>query len=142
MPHRNSLAALVLLGALLLPALPFTSLNGAAAQSGTTPGGTTTGETANPRFVAGVEDLPLMPGLNELTGSGFAFDSATGRIVEAYATGDLAQQQVLDFYAETLPQLGWEQASPRGFKREGERLSIEFVKGGNPLTVRFSLAPE
>ncbi|MGD9742033.1 MAG: hypothetical protein AB7V53_05285 [Dongiaceae bacterium] len=135
MPHRNSLAALVLLGALLLPATPFTGVNGAAAQS-------ETGEAASPRFVAGLEDLPLMPGLNELTGSGFAFDSATGRIVEAYATGDLAQQQVLDFYAETLPQLGWEQASPRGFKREGERLSIEFVKGGNPLTVRFSLAPE
>ena len=135
MPHRNSLAALVLLGTLLLPAMPFTGVNGAAAQS-------ETGEAANPRFVAGLEDLPLMPGLNELTGSGFAFDSATGRIVEAYATGDLDQQQVLDFYAETLPQLGWEQASPRGFKREGERLSIEFVKGGNPLTVRFSLAPE
>jgi hypothetical protein len=137
MPHRNSLAALVLLGALLLPAMPFTGVNGAAAQSETTQS-----EAANPRFVAGLEDLPLMPGLNELTGSGFAFDSATGRIVEAYATGDLDQQQVLDFYAETLPQLGWEQASPRGFKREGERLSIEFVKGGNPLTVRFSLAPE
>ncbi len=137
MPHRNSLAALVLLGAFLLPALPFIDVNGAAAQSETTQS-----ETANQRFVAGLEDLPLMPGLNELTGSGFAFDSATGRIVEAYATGDLAQQQVLDFYAETLPQLGWEQASPRGFKREGERLSIEFVKGGNPLTVRFSLAPE
>lgn len=132
MPHRNSLAALALLGALALPAAPL---------AGAGPGAAQAAEPA-PRFVAGIEDLPLMPGLNELTGSGFAFDSVTGRIVEAYATGDLAQQQVLDFYAETLPQLGWVQASPYGFKREGERLSIDFVKGGHPLTVRFNLAPE
>lgn len=95
-----------------------------------------------PRFVAGTEDLPLMPGLSELTGSGFAFDTADGRIVEAYATGEVAEEEVLRFYAETLPQLGWEQASPRGFRREGERLSIDFVAGGKPITVHFSLAPE
>jgi hypothetical protein len=95
-----------------------------------------------PRFVAGLEDLPLMPGLAELTGSGFAFDTANGRIVEAYATGDVAEDAVLRFYAETLPQLGWVQASPRGFRREGERLSIDFVSGGKPVTVHFSLAPE
>lgn len=95
-----------------------------------------------PGFVAGLEDLPLMPGLSELTGSGFAFDTADGRIVEAYATGEVAEDEVLKFYAETLPQLGWEQASPRGFRREGERLSIEFVAGARPITVHFSLAPE
>jgi hypothetical protein len=126
MPRRSISAALAVI-ALLLTALSGVSPSRAEEASG---------------FVAGLEDLPLMPGLAELSGSGFAFDTADGRIVEAYAAGDVAEDEVLRFYAETLPQLGWEQASPRGFRREGERLSIDFVKGGKPVTVHFSLAPE
>jgi hypothetical protein len=126
MPRRSISAALAVI-ALLLAALaaPRPSLAEEA-----------------PGFIAGLEDLPLMPGLSELSGSGFAFDTADGRIVEAYAAGEVGEAEVLRFYAETLPQLGWEQASPRGFRREGERLSIDFVKGGKPVTVHFSLAPE
>lgn len=96
----------------------------------------------NGGFVAGVEDLPLMPGLTELSGSGYAFDSSTGRIVEAYAAGDVSQQQVLDFYSSTLPQLGWEAATSHSYRRQGERLAIEFVKGSGPLTVHFTVTPE
>jgi hypothetical protein len=93
-------------------------------------------------FVAGVEDLPLMPGLTELSGSGYAFGSSSGRIVEAYATGDVSQQQVLDFYSATLPQLGWEAATSHSYRRQGERLAIDFVKGSGPLTVHFTVTPE
>lgn len=125
MPRRSITVLLAFLGC-LVSALPVARL---AAEDA-------------PGFVAGLEDLPLMPGLSELTGSGFAFDTADGRIVEAYATGEVAEDEVLRFYAETLPQLGWEQASPRGFRREGERLSIDFVAGARPITVHFSLAPE
>jgi hypothetical protein len=96
----------------------------------------------NAGFVAGVEDLPLMPGLTELSGSGYAFGSSNGRIVEAYATGDVSQQQVLDFYSTTLPQLGWEAATSHSYRRQGERLAIEFVKGTGPLTVHFTVTPE
>jgi hypothetical protein len=96
----------------------------------------------NGGFVAGVEDLPLMPGLTQLSGSGYAFDSSTGRIVEAYAAGDVSQQQVLDFYSSTLPQLGWEAATSHSYRRQGERLAIEFVKGSGPLTVHFTVTPE
>jgi len=96
----------------------------------------------NGGFVAGVEDLPLMPGLKELSGSGYAFGSSNGRIVEAYATGEVSQQQVLDFYSSTLPQLGWEAATTHSYHRQGERLAIEFVKGNGPLTVHFTVTPE
>jgi len=124
MPHRSMKA---LLGLLAIVGLLLTTSPAMAAE---------------PAYVAGLEDLPLMPGLAELSGSGFSFDTANGRIVEAYASGDVEEAQVLQFYAETLPQLGWEQASPRGFRREGERLSIDFVPGSKPITVHFSLAPE
>jgi hypothetical protein len=96
----------------------------------------------NGGFVAGIEDLPLMPGLTELSGSGYAFDSSGGRIVEAYASGDVSRQQVLDFYGSTLPQLGWEAATSHSYRRQGERLAIDFVTGNGPLTVHFTVTPE
>ena len=113
---------------------------GIAIAGATAPQAPAASDTAG--FVAGVEDLPLMPGLTELSGSGYAFDSSTGRIVEAYAAGDVSQQQVLDFYSSTLPQLGWEAATSHSYRRQGERLAIEFVKGSGPLTVHFTVTPE
>lgn len=93
-------------------------------------------------FVPGIEDLPLMDGLTAIEGSGFAFDTTGGRLVEAYAGGDLTEETVEAFYAGTLPALGWEPAGPRLWRREGETLSIEFVDGADPVTVRFQLSPQ
>ena len=54
-------------------------------------------------FVAGVEDLPLAPGMKVVSDTVVAFDAAAGRIVEAYAVGPLTKRFVLDFYGQTLP---------------------------------------
>ncbi|MEX2008945.1 MAG: hypothetical protein WEC41_02030 [Dongiaceae bacterium] len=97
---------------------------------------------ADEAFIAGVEDLPLMPGLTQIDSAGLVFDTPTGRIVEAYAAGPVAAQAVLDFYAATLPELGWAVERPDRFRREGEELRLEFLDGGDRLTVRFSLSPE
>lgn len=92
-------------------------------------------------FVAGMDDVPLMPGLTVLKDAGLAFDDEAGRVVESYAYGAVTKDEVLAFYGETLPQLGW-QASGRGiYGREGEILRLEFLAGGPPLTVRFFLSP-
>lgn len=139
-PRRTRDRAATALPLLLLPAAllagvpPATGGHGLAvsAARAADPGG----------FVAGIEDLPLMPGLTELSGSGFAFSSTGGRIVEGYAAGNVSEGEVLDFYKATLPQLGWQAASERSYRRQGERLSIDFVKGGGPLTVRFTVTPE
>ncbi|HEX6958628.1 MAG TPA: hypothetical protein VF194_11640 [Ferrovibrio sp.] len=93
-------------------------------------------------FVAGVEDLPLMPGLSQIETASTVFDAPSGRIVEAYAAGPVTREQVLAFYAETLPQLGWTADRPARFRREGEELHLEFLDGDEgELTVRFSLSP-
>ncbi len=94
-------------------------------------------------FVAGLEDLPLMPGLATVDGAGLVFDEPQGRIVEAYAKGKTSRGQVLSFYAGTLPQLGWSKIGPAEYRREGERLRIEFKEkaGEGELTVRFFLSP-
>lgn len=95
------------------------------------------------RFLSGLEDLPLMPGLEELPGEMVAFDTPGGRLVEAKAVGEVRVQAVEAFYDETLPQLGWSAVGPRQYLREGEYLHIEFSdEDGGALGVLFSLSPE
>ncbi len=93
-------------------------------------------------FVADVEDLPLMPGLAEVSGAGVVFDKPGGRIVEAYAEGAVGRAEVIDFYRRTLPQLGWAAAGGTAYRREGERLEIVILGGDGDLVVRFTLQPE
>ena len=93
-------------------------------------------------YVPGVADLPLMPGLTEVAGAGVVFDKPSGRIVETYVQGEVARDAVLDFYRRSLPALGWEEMGGAGFRREGERLRLEFVSEEGPLVLRFSLHPE
>jgi len=92
-------------------------------------------------FLSIVEDLPLMSGLTEDTASGLAFDTADGRIVDAYAHGKVSQEQVVNFYGETLPQLGWKAEGATQFARSGERLRLEFTQGDSGLMVHYSLSP-
>lgn len=92
------------------------------------------------RFVSVIDDLPLMNGLLEV-GEGVEFATPQGRIVEATASGSLRRQAVLDFYAETLPQLGWAQSGETRFVREGETLDLVLSEKDGALSVRFSLAP-
>jgi hypothetical protein len=93
-------------------------------------------------YLSGVEDLPLMPGLAEIGGTTTVFDANSGRIVEAYAAGAVKREQVVEFYARTLPALGWQPEDASRFRREDELLQIDFLGGGDRLTVRFPLNPE
>jgi hypothetical protein len=94
------------------------------------------------RFLRGIEDLPLMPGLAETPDAGVVFDTPSGRIVQTEASGRVSRDRVLTFYAETLPQLGWHALAPGLFRREDEELRIEFDEAGEPgVTVRFALSP-
>ncbi|WP_255448525.1 hypothetical protein [Telmatospirillum sp. J64-1] len=92
-------------------------------------------------FLEAVEDIPLMPGLAEQTEAGLSFDTATGRIVEAYAHGDVSATDVASFYTAALPELGWQQITGLSFRREGEMLRLD-VTGQGPVTVRFTLSPQ
>jgi hypothetical protein len=92
-------------------------------------------------FVAGTEDLPLMPGLAAVAGSSLIFDKPQGRIVEAQAAGKVSRNAVQSFYDATLPQLGWISAGANAWQREGEQLHLDFHGRDGELTVGFSLKP-
>ena len=92
------------------------------------------------RFVAGVDDLPLPPGLEEAPGA-VVFDKPDGRIVEADARGPLQAATVRSFYRAVLPAFGWTQAGELSFVRGDETLRIEIAETDGALTVHFSIAP-
>jgi hypothetical protein len=92
-------------------------------------------------FVAGTEDVPLMPGLAPVAGSALAFDKPQGRIVEAQARGKVTRTAVRRFYGESLPQLGWTPAGPETWQRERETLRLELGGSDGDLTVGFTLSP-
>ncbi len=101
-------------------------------------------ENAAVAFVPGVDDLPLMAGLEADAEATMVFDKADGRIVEAAATGAVSRDAVLAFYATTLPQLGWLREGPTRYTREAEvlRLTIEAGAGpGAPLRLIFAIEP-
>ena len=93
-------------------------------------------------FMAGVADLPLMPGLAEVPDAGVVFDKPAGRIVEAYAQGAVSRAAVTAFYISTLPNLGWRAKAEALFQREGELLRLGFMGDDGALVVRFTLQPE
>lgn len=99
---------------------------------------------ATDSFVAGIDDMPLMPGLVQLADRNVVFDAPSGRIVEAYAEGSVTRDAVRSFYARTLPQLGWRGQGGDRYVREGEILRLEFPDGrggANRVLVRFFLSP-
>jgi hypothetical protein len=95
---------------------------------------------ASPAFLTEMEDLPLAPGLTEVPG-GMLFEQPTGRIVEASASGDMDATQIISFYAQTLPELGWEKIAATTFRRDNEILRIDMEPRRRPLVVRFSVVP-
>jgi hypothetical protein len=100
------------------------------------------------RFISAIDDLPLMDGLIEDLGSATVFETAGGRIVEVFASGEMEKGQLLAFYDKTLPQLGWHRKGSGLFQREGETLSLEFSSNTKnqlgaslALTVGFRIKP-
>lgn len=92
-------------------------------------------------FIEGFEDVPVMPGMAVEADTTIAFDSPAGRIVEAYAAGNVTAAAIQEFYEDTLPQLGWVRVGVLNFQREGEALALELIKKGGTVTIRFRLAP-
>ena len=96
-------------------------------------------------FVTGMEDVPLMSDLQDVPDAAVIFDKPAGRLIEAYAEGNVESAAVMKFYRETLPQLGWSIEAAKGasgvFFRERERLEIHVLEGTDRRTVRFVLSP-
>ncbi|WP_409766353.1 hypothetical protein [Ferrovibrio sp.] len=92
-------------------------------------------------FLSIAEDVPLMPGLAESPDAATVFDKPSGRIAHTEAKGKVSVAAVRKFYADTLPQLGWQNIGPEHYRRETEQLRLSVTGRDGALTVRFELLP-
>jgi len=95
-------------------------------------------------YFSAIADLPVAEGLTEQKDKSTVFDAPLGRIVTAYATGTVEAEDVLDFYDDALPSLGWEKTGEGTFHRKAETLKIDVLggQGGAPVNVSFTLSAE
>ena len=101
-------------------------------------------ESQAPAFLSVIDDLPLMPGLREDIDGSLSFDMANGRIAETKALGLVDPEVITEYYARTLPQLGWKLKTLVRYLREDEVLSIDIVKinaVNAQVVVYFRLSP-
>jgi hypothetical protein len=94
------------------------------------------------QYVAGIEDLPLMPGLKQSPVPSLDFKHLFAHAVNTNAKGDVSPQQVTDYYAETLPEHGWVQVTPVQYRRGNEDLDIAVRSSHmSGAMVHFELLP-
>lgn len=94
-------------------------------------------------FFTDLEELPIMSGLAENQAAAVTFETANGRIIEVEASGTVSAAEILAFYGETLPQLGWENVGEGTFQRDQERLTLKITDvGAGRVLVAFSLSPK
>jgi hypothetical protein len=93
-------------------------------------------------FAKVIDDLPLMPGLQLVEGEDVLFaEPVLGRIAETTAEGPVDIDALYDFYAHSLPGLGWKKLDAKNYVRENDHLRIDAHAEGKTTSVRFSVRP-
>jgi len=88
-------------------------------------------------FLPFTQDIPLMPDLI-LQDDYLSFDTPSGQILNLSAKTSLPCQQVLSFYTQTLPALGWQEEKTGIFIRNRDTLSLSCT----PQKVTFEITFE
>jgi hypothetical protein len=93
------------------------------------------------KYVPGTEDLPVYEGFKPVDAKNVAYDSESGRIIDAgYFSNHTKAAEVKQFYSETLPQLGWKKKNGE-YMREGERLKVNITEKGDITFLKFNIRP-
>lgn len=97
---------------------------------------------AGPIFFEALYDVPVMPGLEEVKDQAVLFDKPDGRIASVVAASkSLSAAQIVGFYDESLPQLGWKKIAQNQYVRGSDRLVMDFTKAPPLTVVHFTLSP-
>lgn len=94
-------------------------------------------------YVSVLPDIPIPAGLTEDADKAMVFDKASGKVVTATLTGlQSDEKQVMGFYLEALPQLGWTPMKTGVFVRNGEQLLVKTRKVRGGVALELSLVPK
>ncbi len=95
-----------------------------------------------PIFFESLYDVPVMDGLEEITGEAMLFDKPDGKIAfVAASTKTLTKSQIETFYEKTLPQMGWKKIKQNQYVRETEQLLIDVSIKNSVIIAQFTLSP-
>ncbi len=83
-----------------------------------------------------------MQGMYERLDESMIFDKPSGRFVELIAAApSLKRADVLKFYGDALPALGWTKKTLQEYVLEGETIKINTQQLDSVLYVTFTLTP-
>ena len=95
------------------------------------------------QFLTSIPDVPLMPGLVELSEQTVTFDKPSGRIIEsALQIHGVSEEQIRQYYESVLPQFGWSQIEENAFVRGAERLQMGFENYEDEHFLRITVIPQ
>ncbi len=88
-------------------------------------------------------DVPVMPALQELPERTLVFDKPSGKIAQVTALpgAGVTIPAIMAFYAESLPQFGWQKQGASGYVREEQKLTISPLTEGGRILLVFRLEP-
>lgn len=93
-------------------------------------------------YVPGTEDVPIYNGFKPVNKNNLAYDSESGRIVDAsYFSNKASIKDVNNYYSETLPELGWKRKAPSDYIRDGEKLKITVTSKEGITYLKFVIRP-
>lgn len=92
-------------------------------------------------FVEGLEDVPLPENVTQIENGSLSFDNEEIRFFESYLSAEKQKfENIIKFYNDTLPQLGWQKNNSNKqkilFERDGESLEIT-KESDKPLILRL-----
>ena len=94
-------------------------------------------------FINGSLDIPIAKGLEIISDEEIEFDSSSGSFSSSTYQSKNSIESIKKFYAETLPQMGWDLVEFSNysaiFKRENQTLKIEFSKSQKQTLAVFIL---
>lgn len=93
-------------------------------------------------FVNGIEELPVITNMENMSESLIFFDTNKGRFVQSKIIGDQNIDQIKDFYDNILPNLGWEKIDKNKFIRKSELMEIKYYKYNKDSIAEFNIKPK
>ena len=100
-----------------------------------------------PSVLTYIEGFPVPETMAEDKDLAYMFDKFDGRIIESLLIGSANLKETMDYYEQTLPQLGWVLSPPDErerklvFVKEQEQLNLLFRESGAELEVVVLLRP-
>ena len=101
-------------------------------------------KTLENAFVEGSNDIPLLIGMKKINDDDIGFDSSNGSISSVIYSFENDQQNIIEFYVNTLGQLGWKKISQSDnkiiFQREKQNLTIETSQQRSNNIIKFFIS--